>query len=36
MEVAREIEIKNDNGGILYEKDLKSAPLYELGYRFRF
>ena len=36
LEVAREIEIKDDNGGTLYDKDLKSAPLYELGYRFRF
>ena len=36
MEVAREIEIKDENGGILYDKDLKRAPLYELGFRFRF
>tara|TARA_B110000495_G_scaffold168512_1_gene155476 strand:+ start:34 stop:951 length:918 start_codon:yes stop_codon:yes gene_type:complete len=36
MQVAREIEIKNDNGAMLYEKDLKSAPVFELGYRFRF
>ena len=36
FEVAREIEIKNDVGGVLYEKDIKSAPLFEIGYRFRF
>lgn len=36
VELAREIEIKNDAGGILNDKDLKSAPLFELGYRFRF
>ena len=36
LEVGREIEIKNDQGGVLYKKDLKTAPLFELGYRFRF
>ena len=36
MDVGREIEIKNDVGTVLYEKDIKSAPIFELGYRFRF
>lgn len=36
VELAREIEIKNDSGGVLHEKDIKSAPLFEIGYRYSF
>jgi opacity protein-like surface antigen len=36
IELAREIEIKNDSGGVLHEKDIKSAPLFEIGYRYSF
>ena len=36
IEVAREIEIKNDIGTVLHKKDIKSAPLFEVGYRYSF
>ena len=35
-EFAREVEIKNSAGTTLMERDLKTAPSFELGYRFRF
>ena len=36
IEVAREIEIKNDIGTVLHKKDIKNAPLFEVGYRYSF
>ena len=35
-ELGREVELKNAAGTTLAERDLKSAPSFEVGYRFRF
>jgi len=35
-ELGREVEIKNAAGTTLAERDLKSSPSFEVGYRFRF
>jgi hypothetical protein len=35
-ELGREVELKNASGTTLAERDLKSAPSFEIGYRFRF
>lgn len=35
-EFARKVEIKNTNGTVLLDKDLRNAPNFEIGYRFRF
>ena len=35
-ELGREVELKNSSGTTLAERDLKSAPSFEIGYRFRF
>ena len=35
-ELGREVEFKNAAGTTLAERDLKSAPSFEVGYRFRF
>jgi len=35
-ELGREVELKNAAGTSLAERDLKSAPSFEVGYRFRF
>lgn len=35
-ELGREVELKNAAGTTVAERDLKSAPTFEVGYRFRF
>ena len=35
-ELGREVELKNAAGTAVAERDLKSAPSFEVGYRFRF
>ena len=35
-EFGREVEIKNAAGTVLLDKDLSSAPNFEIGYRFRY
>ena len=35
-ELARKVEIKNSAGTTLMDRDLETAPSFELGYRFRF